>query len=48
MSINLWMAQMIDSDDMDDFLVTFMQPPKTARRCGDGPRRDRMGRRFMG
>ena len=29
-SICLWMVQMIDSDDVDDFLVTFMQPPKTA------------------
>ena len=28
--------EMIDSNDMDDFLVTFMQPPKTALADGQG------------
>ena len=43
----LWVAQMIDSDDVDDFLVTFMQPPKTARGWA-GLEGKRICRRFMG
>ena len=38
---------MIDSDDVDDFLVTFMQPPKTARGWA-GLEGKRICRRFMG